>query len=258
MTNEDATVQLFAFHCGGLVADMASYDPFDPRVGTEIYSPNFFYLVRHPRGNVLFDTGIRSDFLADAEAVNTMTVEFLPEHHTDALLATVGLQPTDVDQVVMSHLHWDHSGALQLFPHATVHVNERELEFAFSPPVYQAVYYDRRDFDHDLQWNSIKGEHDVFGDERVVIFPTPGHTPGHQILLVRTGGGAILLLSDAAFEIDKMRKRVLPTIIWNPDEIIASWDRLEELEREHEAELICAHELEFRTKVRLAPERWYE
>jgi glyoxylase-like metal-dependent hydrolase (beta-lactamase superfamily II) len=258
VTNDDATAQLYAFHCGGLVADMASYDPFDPRVGTEIYSPNFFYFIRHPRGNVLFDVGIRSDFLEDAEAVNSMTVEFRPEHHTDAMLATVGVQPEDVEHVVMSHLHWDHAGALQLFPHATVYVNERELEFAYSPAIYQAVYYDRRDFDHDLRWQQVKGEHDLFGDGSVVMFPTPGHTPGHQILLVRTKAGTILLLGDAAFEIEKMRKRVLFTIVWNPDEIIASWDRIEELEREHEAELICAHELEFRTKIRLAPQGWYE
>jgi N-acyl homoserine lactone hydrolase len=168
------------------------------------------------------------------------------------------VQPAEVEHVVMSHLHWDHSGALQLFPHATVYVNERELEFAYSPPIYQAVYYDRRDFDHELRWQQVKGEHDVFGDGSVVMFPTPGHTPGHQILLVRTRAGTILLLGDAAFEIEKMRKRVLFTIIWNPDEIIASWDRIEELEREHEAELICAHELDFRTKIRLAPEGWYE
>ncbi len=257
--SDDGKVRLFAFHCGGLIADMASYDPFDPKVGTEIYSPNFFYLIRHPKGNVLFDTGIRSDFLeAEGESVNTMQVEFLPNHVTDTQLATVGLAPSDIDHVVMSHLHWDHSGGLSLFRHATVYVNRRELEFAYSPPVYQAVYYDRRDFDHGLQWKRVEGEFDLFGDERIVMFPSPGHTPGHQILLVQMDGGAVLLLSDAAFEIEKMRKRILPTIIWNPDEIVASWDYIEELERKYSAELICAHELEYKEKVKLAPDSWYE
>ena len=258
MNTTNSSVQLFAFHCGGLVADMASYDPFDPKVGTEIYSPNFFYLIRHPRGNVLFDVGIRSDFLEDAAAVNDMKVEFEPSDHTDALLSSVGLQPNDIDHVVMSHLHWDHAGALQLFTHADVYIQSRELAFAYEPAVYQDVYYDKRDFDHGLRWKEIDGEHDLFGDGEVVMFPTPGHTPGHQALLVKTKGGTILLLSDAAFEIEKMRKRILFTIVWNPDEIVKSWERIEELEREHQAELICAHDLEFRTKIRLAPDRWYE
>lgn len=258
MPDMDTKVRLYAFHCGGLIADMASYDPFDPKVGTEIYSPNFFYVIRHPHGNVLFDSGVRSDFLADAESVNTMTVEFLPEHHTDIMLSSIGLTPADVEHVVMSHLHWDHAGGLQLFPHATVYVHQREMKFAFSPAVYQKMYYDRRDFDHPLRWKEVDGEYDLFGDERILLFPTPGHTPGHQVMLVRTDGGAVLLLSDAAFEIDKMRRRVLPTIIWNPDEIVASWDYIEELEKKYDAELICAHELEYKTKIRLAPGAWYE
>lgn len=258
MNATNDSVKLYAFHIGGLVADMASYDPWDPKVGTEIYSPNFFYLIRHPQGNVLFDCGIRSDYLDDQQSVADMEIEFGPQDHTDVRLAQVGVTPQNIDHVVMSHLHWDHAGGLELFPHATVYVNEREKEFAYSPPVYQAVFYDPRDFDHDLNWREVEGELDVFGDGTVVMIPTPGHTPGHQSLLVRTNGGAVLLLSDAVFEVDKMRKRVLPTITWNPDEMVASYDYIEEVEQKHNAELIPAHELEFRKRIRLAPEAWYE
>jgi glyoxylase-like metal-dependent hydrolase (beta-lactamase superfamily II) len=237
---------------------MSTYDPFDPKVGTQIYSPNFFYLVRHPKGNVLFDTGIRPDYLDEAESVNSMEIEFRPEHHTDVQLAAIGLQPSDIDQVVMSHLHWDHAGGLKYFQHADVHVHERELEFAFDPAVYQAVYYDRRDFDLPLKWSKLSGEHDVFGDGRVIVYFAPGHTPGHQILFVEMESRSVLLLADAAFEIEKMRQRVLPPIIWSPDALVATWDRVEELERAKGAEVICAHELEYMTKLKVAPESWYE
>jgi glyoxylase-like metal-dependent hydrolase (beta-lactamase superfamily II) len=237
---------------------MATYDPFDPKVGTEIYSPNFFYLVQHPQGNVLFDTGIRPDYLEDAQSVNSMEIEFKPEHHTDAQLATIGLEPGDIDHVVMSHLHWDHAGGLRYFPKADVHVHARELAFAFEPAVYQAVYYDRRDFDLPVKWNELNGEVDLFGDSTIRVIHTPGHTPGHVALLVRVGHKTIFLLGDAAFEIEKLRQRVLPSIIWNPDELVATWDRVEALEQEYGAELICAHELEYRTKVRIAPDEWYE
>jgi N-acyl homoserine lactone hydrolase len=258
LSKRTTSVQLYAFHCGGLVADMATYDPFDPKVGTEIYSPNFFYLVRHPEGNVLFDTGIRPDYLEHAQSVNSMEIEFAPEHHTDAQLAAIGLEPDDIDQVVMSHLHWDHAGGLCYFPNAVVHVHERELKFAFEPAVYQAVYYDKKDFDLPVKWNEVSGDVDLFGDGTVTLIPTPGHTPGHQALLVRAGDNTIFLLSDAAFEIEKLRQRVLPAIIWNPDELVATWDRVEELEQQYGAELICAHELDYKNKVRIAPDAWYE
>ena len=104
----------------------------------------------------------------------------------------------------------------------------------------------------------LDGEHDLFGDGRLLVVPTPGHTPGHQALLVKMAGSTIFLLGDAAFEIEKMRRRVLPSIVWNPDKIVASWDRIEEIEREHGAELICAHELDYQTKVRIAPGAWWE
>jgi N-acyl homoserine lactone hydrolase len=257
MTETESLVQLYAFHIGGLHADMSTYDPFDEKVGTQIYSPNYFYLVKHPQGNVLFDTGIRPDYLEHADSVNSMEIEFQPEHHTDKQLAQIGLAPSDVTHLVLSHLHWDHAGGLVYFPDAKAYVQRLELEFAFDPAVYQQVYYDRRDFDLPISWNELDGEHDLFGDGRVVIVPTPGHTPGHQALLVRTDNHTVFLLSDSAFEIEKMRKRVLPSIVWNPDQIVASWDRIEQLEKEHQAELICAHELEYQTKVRTAPDAWW-
>lgn len=83
-----------------------------------------------------------------------MRVECLPSYVTDAQLATVGLSPGDVEHVVISHLHRDHAGGLGFFSHATVYVNHRELDCAFSPPAYQAVYYDQRDF--DASWKYIE------------------------------------------------------------------------------------------------------
>jgi len=51
-------MKLFAFHCGGEVTDMAVFDPFDPSVGHKLAMPYFFYVIQHPEGTVLFDTGI--------------------------------------------------------------------------------------------------------------------------------------------------------------------------------------------------------
>ncbi len=109
----------------------------------------------------------------------------------------------------------------------------------------------------DLKWQQLAGDHDVFGDGTVMILATPGHTPGHQSLMVTLAGQVVILLADATYLLDKMRARRLPAILWNPDEMVASWERLEALEREHDALLIPTHNLDFRAQMKLAPDGWY-
>ena len=132
------------------------------------------------------------------------------------------------------------------------------MPFAYWPPVYQRGIYVKADFDHPLRWKELSGEHDVFGDGRIVLFPTPGHTPGHQWILLRLDGGNIILIIDAHYLVEKMRQRLLTSVVWNPDAMVASWLRIEDLEERNDAELISTHDPEFATKVRLAPDAWYE
>jgi N-acyl homoserine lactone hydrolase len=258
-----APLRLFAFHCGGDRSDLAIFDPFDPDVGTKVYAPYFFYLVQHPEGNVLFDTGVHPAMRTDphsrlGEAADSFAVEMSSEDDVVSQLAKLALTPADVEHVVQSHLHFDHAGGLEFFPHATVYVQRRELQFAYWPAVYQRGIYIRADFDHPLRWNELDGEHDVFGDGAVTIVPTPGHTPGHQSLLVRLGGQSVLLMADSTYLLAKMRQRLLPAVVWSPDAMVASWARIEELERRHGAQLVCTHDLDFRGRVPLAPGAWYE
>ncbi len=79
------------------------------------------------------------------------------------------------------------------------------------------------------------------------MLSTPGHTRGHQSLMVHLDSGqTVILLADAAYLLAKMRERALPGVIWSPDAMVSSWERIESLEREHDAMLIATHELDFR------------
>ena len=71
-------------------------------------------------------------------------------------------------------------------------------------------------------------------------------------------GQTVILLADAAYLLAKMRERALPAVLWSPDAVVASWERIEALEREHDALLLATHDLDYRERVRLAPEQWYE
>lgn len=259
-------MRLYAFHCGGERADMAAFDPFDPAVGTKIDIPYFFFLIDHPDGKVIFDSGAHPSLVSDPRArlgdeADNWEITMQEGDDVVSKLATLGVEPADVEHVVQSHLHYDHAGGIEFFPHADVYVHRDELAFAYDPPVYQAGLYLRADFDlPTVRWRELDGEHDLFGDGRIVVFPTPGHSKGHQSLLVRLETQTVLLLSDAAYLVEKLRERALPAgaVVWSPDAMVASWEKIEALEREHHALLIPTHDLKFRERTRLAPEAWYE
>jgi glyoxylase-like metal-dependent hydrolase (beta-lactamase superfamily II) len=256
-------VRLYAFHGGGEFADISMFDPFHPEVGTRVEVPYFFYLVQHPQGNVLFDTGAHPALATEPRsrigaAADAFEVAMEESDGVVAQLATVGLEPRDVEHVAHSHLHYDHAGGIEFFPHASFYVQRRELQFAHWPPVYQRELYVRADFDHAVRWVELTGEHDIFGDGRVVLVPTPGHSAGHQSLLVRLDGTTVILLADAAYSPRNLELRALPGIVWSPDAMVDSWERLERLRDRHDAELLFTHDLDWREKTRVAPDQWYE
>jgi N-acyl homoserine lactone hydrolase len=256
-------MRLYALHCGGDFMDWAAFDPFDERVGIKVYNPYFMYVVTHTRGNVLFDTGVHPQMGTDPEArlgpaAASFEVQITAEDHIEARLAAIGLTPGDIDIVVQSHLHFDHAGGLEWLTHAPILVQRQELSFALDPPVYQRGIYVPADFEHELRWRELDGEHDIFGDGSVTIIPTPGHTPGHQSLCVELPSGPIVFAADASYLESKMRQRRVPGIVWSPDAMVSSWRVLEGLERTRDARLVFTHDFDFRESKPLAPDAWYE
>jgi N-acyl homoserine lactone hydrolase len=253
------SMRIYAFHCGGDRASKALYDPLDPDFRTVVDGPYFLFLIDHPQGWVLFDTGLNPKWKGSGEGDDSaMTLVMGHDDDVVSKLDSLGLIPTDVNHVIVSHLHPDHAGGLQFFPHAQVYAQQSEIRFAYWPSVYQRDLYDRDDFDHDLQWVELTGERDLFGDGSIVITPTPGHTPGHQSVIVRLDSGVFVLVGDAHWLPEKMRERRVPGIVWSPDAMVESWYKLEEIERRQGATLVFTHDLAFRDSRPLAPAAWYE
>jgi N-acyl homoserine lactone hydrolase len=184
--------------------------------------PVLSFLVDHPRGRLLFDTGVHCLARVDpltrlgADRMKRLTVKSGEGDDVIPQLARLGLSPGDVRYVANSHLHFDHCGGNEFFPHATFLVQRPELETARRPDWPRGYKPSVIDFDHPLDYRMLDGEHDVFGDGSVVLLPTYGHTPGHQSLLIRAGKGAQLVCaSDACYTRENMDRDVLPTILWD-------------------------------------------
>lgn len=162
------------------------------------------FLIEHPRGLVLFDTGLAPAAADDPESVygplaNAFDMRFPVDVRVDRQLAVLGYKTTDVRYVVVSHLHFDHAGGLSLFPNATFIIGPGEMRYAYWPDKAGAGFFRRPDFEgaRDYNWLELPGgEHDLFGDSSMVVFSTPGHTPGELSMLVRLPDRNFLLVGD--------------------------------------------------------------
>jgi N-acyl homoserine lactone hydrolase len=169
------------------------------------------FLLEHAEGTVLFDTGMHLELMTSTARMGVteamFDVDLVPEGTLEGQLASTGTAPADVDVVVLSHLHFDHAGGLGQIPDARVVVQQAEWDAAFDEVLVELGVFNPDDFDlgHDRQL--LQGEHDLFGDGSLVLVPTPGHTAGHQSLLVE---GRLLLVGDACYCRQALDEDVLP------------------------------------------------
>jgi glyoxylase-like metal-dependent hydrolase (beta-lactamase superfamily II) len=223
-----------------MVSDLAPGQPWTV--------PVLSVLVDHPRGRLLFDTGVHCLARVDpigrlgAERAKRLAVKSREGDDVLPQLERIGLRPDDVRYVANSHLHFDHCGGNEFFPHATFLVQRPELEAARRPGFLPGYNPSPIDFDHALDYRMIDGEHDVFGDGSVVLLPTYGHTPGHQSLLVRGGGTRLVVASDACYTRENMDRDVLPTILWNAPVMRESLATLRKLRDKDGATMVYGHD----------------
>lgn len=161
------------------------------------------WLIEHPRGLVLFDTGLHTKLRTPEGrmqgAYESIVIDFPVGEELSARLAAAGYAAADIDIVVFSHLHFDHCGGTCEIPNATIVVQAAEWKSSHNPKLVEVGLYTPSDFDLGHQQRLIEGEHDLFGDGTIVCIPTPGHTRGHQSLMVRLESGPVVLTSDCIY-----------------------------------------------------------
>ncbi len=241
--------RLYVMNCGeGHAADQSRWSP-GVNVGKPLDISNNCYLIHHRDGYLLWETGVpdavaeRPDGVPGANGAPSWR---RPRTLADQL-AGIGVGPSDIRYVAVSHTHPDHVGNVEFVPNAMLLIQKTEYEWV--PPLGYARFAPA----HPVM--KLEGDHDVFGDGSVTIISTPGHTPGHQSLLVHLAEtGWVVLSGDAVHFKENWDNRRVPGPNFNKDQTLASMQRIADLMAEHHAQLWINHDKPQSDAQRHAPE----
>jgi len=245
--------RLYVLDCGRNIGkDQARWSP-GVNEGKAIEFSDNCYLIRHDRGLLLWDTGVPDAVAAmpDGMVVANGAITYRRARTLAGQLTELGVKPADVTYLAVSHTHGDHVGNVALFASSTVLIQGAEYDWAMAGPNKPA-------FGPSATITRLAGDHDVFGDGSVTILSTPGHTPGHQSLLVRLPKtGYVVLSGDAVHFRDNWDHKRVPAMNVNREQTLASLQRIQGVLDERRAQLWINHDKPQSDGLRYAP-AYYE
>jgi len=240
--------KLYIFDCGHLSApDQSRWSP-GVNVGVPIELSDNCYLIHHAQGWFLWDTGLADAIAAKPDGVTMPNGMHMTKPKTlAAALAELGVTPADIKAMAVSHSHPDHIGNVEELPQVMLYVQKAEYDWPGEGGAPR--------FNPNHPVTKLEGDHDVFGDGSVVIISTPGHTPGHQSLLVRLPQtGAVVLSGDAAHFKDNWDNRRVPGFNFSKEQTLASMQRIADILQKEHAQLWINHDKAQSDAQKKAPE----
>jgi N-acyl homoserine lactone hydrolase len=242
--------KLYRLDCGHSLANDESVWTPGENVGRKIEFSSTCWLTKRGSDWVLWDTGVPEATLNDPKGWSTMPK--LIVYHLDKTitgqLSDIGLKTGDITYVALSHTHGDHVGNVGLFPDSTILMQRAEYSWIRSPDgtndnVNQLKALARQLLGAPKHLELLDGDTDVFGDGSVTLISTPGHTPGHQSLLVHLkNSGFIILSGDVAHSEENFEKDIVPSLNTDKAASIASMDKVRRMIATYHARLFINHD----------------
>lgn len=216
---------------------------------TPIKIPAPAFLIEHPKGLLLFDTGCNSKVIDDPAGywgpiAGSTPIEWSKNDTLDKQIDRVGYKIGDIKYVVLSHAHLDHAGGLSYFPQAKFIVGAGELRYAYWPDFDRRWAFIMDDFieTRGYDWVELGQDQDLFGDGAIKFLFTPGHTPGECSLLVNLPNRRIILTGDTAHRRTAFDQQIAMPWSVNHAQAIQSLKRVKALRDLAGAEVWISHD----------------
>ena len=253
--------KLYRLDCGHSLANDESVWTPGENVGRSIEFSSTCWLIEHGSQRLLWDTGVPEAALNDPRGWSTLPK--LIVYHLDRSLvdqlAEIGLKPGDIGSVAISHTHGDHIGNMSLFSNSTILMQRFEYRWIHSPNgpndnVNQLMALARKLLGKPKNLKLIDGDTNIFGDGSVTLVSTPGHTPGHQSLLVHLKNSGFIILSGDVVHIEEnFEKNIVPSLNTSKAESIASMEKVRRMMGAYKATLFINHDKSQTDKLKLLP-----
>src|SRR5580658_6955759 len=255
------SLRLYVLDCGKITVANGDSMGFKPG---ELATSNMVtpcFLIVHPRGSMIWDTGEIPDSAFKSGVTPQTAGAFTVDRPLLPQLAAIGYTPADITYLALSHYHGDHVANANAFAGSTWIVQQGDRDAIFAPrdaqkkmgAVGNPAYFT------DLAKSKtllLKGEdHDVFGDGSVVIKFTPGHTPGHQSLFLKLAKtGPVLLSGDLYHYPEEITYKRIPSFDFDKEQTAKSRAMIEDFVKKNNAQLWIQHDYNAGIKRKIAPE----
>ena len=248
-------IRLYMFEGGTVYLPLRNFTLGAGQGGEMITTPIIWFLLTHPRGNVIVDGGNAAEVAIDAKAhwgriTEMSTAIMAPQQAVVPQLERLGIDLASIRWIVQSHLHLDHTGALAAidrFPNAQVLVTRTEYEWAHAPDSIAEIGYCKADYvKPGIDWFTLEATddgYDLFDDGTLSCWLTPGHTPGHMSFEVHLPSGAAYVLAvDAANSLEHLEERALPGFLVSAPDALRSVRKLQRLAWRAQATVVAGHD----------------
>jgi len=257
MDRSSSVERMYVISCGeNHIKDLSRWTP-----GINVGQPYVFgdhcYLIKHAEGWMLWDSG-NPDRLAAAPNGLTNpqgTITAFMRKPLAESLKEIGVAPAGIQHFAMSHSHGDHSGNANLFGASTLYMQSAEYDAVFGsePQKYGFIPANFEKL-RGAKVVKLSGEHDVFGDGSVMIKSAPGHTPGHQVLVVRLPKtGPVMLSGDMVHLVYSWDNRIVPSFNFDVPRSRQTIDEMKAYAAKTGARLWVNHDLEQHRGIPKAP-----
>jgi N-acyl homoserine lactone hydrolase len=249
--------RMYVINCGeNRTNDVSRWTP-GVNVGQPGVFSNHCYLIRHAKGLMLWDSGNPDRLAALPEGLTNPqgTITAFMRKPLAESLREIGVAPADIGHFAMSHGHGDHSGNANLFHASTIYMQSSEYDatfgrepqkFGFIPANFERL--------REAKIVKLSGDHDVFGDGSVQIKSAPGHTPGHQVLVVRLPKtGPVMLSGDMVHLMYSWNNRVVPSFNFDQEQSRRTIDAMKEYNARTGTQLWINHDLQQSASIPKSP-----